>query len=78
MQTIENILSQDTTQRSHFFKQIGIGSVNKRIKYNFGETYGLSIKSEVKKYTTMSVFLPEIYINTKEEGDKSNDKTIDS
>lgn len=41
-----------------FFKEIGINNVNKRIQYNYGEKYGLFIKSEVGEYTTVTVLLP--------------------
>lgn len=43
-----------------FFKEIGISNVNKRIQYNYGDKYGLFIKSEVGEYTTVTVLLPNI------------------
>lgn len=43
-----------------FFKEIGISNVNKRLQYNYGDKYGLFIKSEVGEYTTITVLLPNI------------------
>ena len=45
--------------RSEFFKEIGISNVNKRLKYEFGEQYGLFIESEEGKYTRISVLISE-------------------
>ena len=56
---IRSVLSGETSGRSSFFKQIGIGSVDKRIRHTFGEKYGLHIESEPGKYTCMSILLPE-------------------
>lgn len=56
---INSILSGDTAARSSFFKQIGIGSVNKRLQYTFGRDYGLTITSQPGKFTCMSVLLPD-------------------
>lgn len=39
-------------------KKIGISNVNMRIKYHFGEEYGLQIKSELNQYTQISIALP--------------------
>lgn len=66
-ETIRQIFADETSEKSHFFRQIGIGSVNKRIKYNFGMEYGLSIQSVPGEYTTMTILLPEIYQLTKGE-----------
>lgn len=62
METIASILSQDSIKKSHFFRQIGVNSVNKQIKYTFGDAYGLTISSEPGVYTTMSVRLPCISV----------------
>lgn len=57
--TIRSVLSGETSSRSSFFRQIGIGSVDRRIRHTFGEKYGLHIKSEPGKYTCMTILLPE-------------------
>ena len=45
--------------RSEFFKEIGISNVHKRLKYEFGEQYGLFIESELGKYTRIKVLISE-------------------
>ena len=45
--------------RSEFFKEIGISNVHKRLKYEFGEQYGLFIESEEGKYTRIRVLISE-------------------
>ncbi len=57
-EAINSVLSGESQAETEFFKQIGVVNVKERIKYTFGENYGLSIKSEVGKYTTMSFSLP--------------------
>ena len=64
-ETIRQVLSNEASEKSHFFRQIGIASVNKRIQYNFGSEYGLTIQSKLGEYTTITILLPEIYQNTK-------------
>lgn len=56
--TINRILADESSDRSSFFRQMGIGIVNKRIQYNFGEKYGLTIHSVLSEYTCMSILLP--------------------
>jgi len=56
---IENVLNDDSANESSFFKKMGISSVNKMIKYTFGENYGMSIESEPGVYTTVHILLPQ-------------------
>lgn len=55
---IKNALSGSRSGHSSFFRQIGIGNVNNRIKYNFGEEFGLTIQSSEGEYTKVTVILP--------------------
>ncbi len=56
---IEQVLSEPTQQMQYdFFRKIGIYNVNKRIQFYFGEHYGISIQSELGKFTTMQIQLP--------------------
>ena len=57
--TIRKILSGETADRSSFFKQLGISSVNKRLHYTFGGSSGLTIKSTPGEYTCVSILLPD-------------------
>ena len=64
---LDKILSGDTSTSSSFFKEIGIANVHSRIKYEFGEEYGLSIESSVGEFTTVSILLPyKVLGNAKE------------
>lgn len=55
---INHILNEDNLDDSTFFKGMGISSVNKMLKYTFGEEYGIVINSELNVYTTVTVLLP--------------------
>ncbi len=50
--------SQKNNSGSGLFKSMGILNVQKRIKYEYGSQYGLSIVSEKNKYTTVKVNIP--------------------
>lgn len=39
--------------------RIGLFNVNKRLKLTFGESYGLTLKSEKDKYTTVFIHIPK-------------------
>lgn len=66
-EALQTILNEPAPDKAHFFRQIGIGSVNKRIQYNFGPEYGLFAASVPGQYTTMSVKLPEFWRKTNDE-----------
>lgn len=53
------ILSDDTDRSADFFKEIGISNVHKRLQYEFGENYGITITSVIGQFTTMSVHIPD-------------------
>ncbi len=61
---IKEILYQDENEgeksksASGLFKSMGILNVQKRIKYEYGPQYGLSIVSEKNKYTTVKIDIP--------------------
>ncbi len=57
-EAIEQVLSGKGQSDTEFFKQIGVYNVNERIKYTFGESYGITIESEPGCYTTMRFTLP--------------------
>ncbi len=54
-----SVLQGNDDSSTDFFKEIGISNVHRRIQYEFGEQYGITIKSSEGEYTTMSVHLPE-------------------
>jgi two-component system sensor histidine kinase YesM len=56
---IETLLKQHDEKNSGF-NHIGIHNVNRRIKLNFGEEYGLQIYSDEETGTQMKLILPAI------------------
>ena len=52
------LLHMETPASSSFFKEIGVSNVHKRLQYEFGEQYGLSIRSRKGSFTTISILLP--------------------
>lgn len=55
---IEHTLNGSHDIKSDFFKKIGVNNVQKRIQYTFGQEYGLTIRSKIGEYTTMSITMP--------------------
>lgn len=56
--TAEEFLNDSKKSKSSLFKEIGIGNVNKRLKYEFGEKYGMSIDSVINEYTKITICIP--------------------
>lgn len=55
---VKDILNENAKASNDFFKEIGIHNVNKRIQYEFGDSYGISVISVQGESTTMRVVLP--------------------
>jgi len=56
---LATLLNRQTVSNSGL-SGIGIANVNERIKMYFGNTYGVSIESELNFYTTVEIILPAI------------------
>lgn len=69
---IQQTLTQNTGNEHTFFQKLGIHNVDSRIKYAYGDRYGISIRSEVGTFTEMILLLPQ-----REKGDNDNDPTTD-
>ncbi len=54
-----HLLDSETPASSSFFKEIGLSNVHKRLQYEFGNAYGLTITSKEGSYTTVSILLPK-------------------
>ena len=54
----EKVLQQMDSEPTDFFRHVGISNVNQRIKHYFGAAYGITIKSEVGQYTTVTITIP--------------------
>ncbi|MFG6355586.1 MAG: sensor histidine kinase [Acetatifactor sp.] len=52
------ILEDGSDSRADFFREIGISNVHKRLQYEFGDSYGVTVESVVGEYTTMSIHIP--------------------
>jgi len=48
----------DNNASSSFFKEIGLSNVHKRLQYEYGDKYGLSVSSIAGEFTTISILLP--------------------
>ncbi|MDO4268978.1 MAG: histidine kinase, partial [Eubacteriales bacterium] len=59
-ETIKKVLSGDEAPSADFFRHVGISNVNKRIQYEFGDAFGISIESRMGEdsFTTMTITLP--------------------
>jgi two-component system sensor histidine kinase YesM len=53
-----HLLDTEAPAESSFFKEFGISNVHKRLQYEFGDKYGLSVKSKIGEFTTISILLP--------------------
>lgn len=54
----EQILRSNDDGSSDFFREIGVSNVRKRLQYEFGAQYGITVESVEDEYTTMSIHIP--------------------
>lgn len=61
-ETTKKVLTGEANSSAEFFRHVGINNVNKRIQYDFGEDFGITIQSETgeNSYTVMTITLPYI------------------
>ena len=52
------VLSSNNDNSADFFREIGVSNVHKRLQYQFGSGYGITIESQEGEYTTMSIHIP--------------------
>lgn len=57
-EAIRQVLSGDAAPSADFFRHVGINNVNRRIQFDYGEEYGITITSKPGAYTTMRITLP--------------------
>ena len=55
---VEHLLDGGVSERTSFFRNIGIGNVHKRLQYESGAAYGIRVQSRQGEYTIVSVILP--------------------
>jgi two-component system sensor histidine kinase YesM len=58
--TIDKVLHEKTESqnKAEFFRHVGISNVNRRIQYDFGPEYGITINSCPGSFTTMTILIP--------------------
>lgn len=56
--TAQSLLNDTSDNKSEFFREIGVSNVHKRLQYEFGAPYGISIESRPGEYTRMKILLP--------------------
>lgn len=61
---IDRIFSGGEDSPSGLFQQIGIRNVHRRIRYEYGDRYGVSIQSEPGVYTRARILLPRLPCGT--------------
>lgn len=54
----QQILQSNSDNSADFFREIGVSNVHKRLQYEFGEEYGITIASVEGEFTTMSIHIP--------------------
>ena len=54
----KDILQTNSDSSADFFREIGVSNVHKRLQYEFGEQYGITIDSVEGEYTTMAIHIP--------------------
>ncbi len=60
-ETLKSLISNDKASPNDFFKDVGISNVADRIRFTFGDRYGLSAESTQGEYTTIHIRLPKTY-----------------
>lgn len=72
-----DILHSNKDSATDFFREIGVSNVHRRLQYEFGEEYGITIDSVEGRYTTMSIHIPALYIkkDTSSPDDEKNDRS---
>ena len=60
------VLRSNDDSSADFFREIGVSYVHKRLQYQFGAEYGITIESKEGEYTTMSIHIPNIPLHNNE------------
>lgn len=60
------ILQTNEDSSADFFREIGVSNVHKRLQYEFGAQYGITIESVEGEYTVMSIHIPQSFSDGKE------------
>lgn len=55
----KRLLSDDSDRSADFFRELGVSNVHKRLQYEFGSGYGITVDSKEGEYTRMILLLPK-------------------
>ena len=55
---IRRVLDGKEPSTNDLCRHVGISNVDRRIRYDFGDGYGITIESLLGEYTTMQIALP--------------------
>jgi len=56
---IADIFTEHSSDKKQLFKEIGIANIQKRIQYEFGKEYGITVESKEGEYTEMTIRIPD-------------------
>lgn len=56
---IADIFREHSSDKTQLFKEIGIANIQKRIQYEFGDRYGITVESEEGRFTNMIIHIPD-------------------
>jgi len=56
--SVSTVLTQQRSDTTGLFHQVGLHNVHTRIQYEFGTSYGLRIESEAEKFTRVIALIP--------------------
>lgn len=58
---LQSLLEDSDDRSSDFFRGFGLRNVHKRLCYEFGADYGISMESEINCFTKVKILLPKTY-----------------
>lgn len=54
----EKLLTDDSDSPADFFRELGVSNVHKRLQYEFGSQYGITVETKQGEYTRMIILIP--------------------
>lgn len=57
---MEKLLTSNDECSAEFFREVGVSNVHKRLQYEFGDVYGIRIRSVIGEYTEMHILIPAV------------------
>ena len=54
----ERLLTDDDNRSADFFRELGVSNVHKRLQYEFGVKYGITVETKEGEFTRMIILIP--------------------